>query len=254
LPNNLELKEKGWLKIGDLAKKAGVSISTIHYYVQEGLLTSPARTSRNMAYYDPVCIEEIRVIQDHRSTRFLPLSVIKLLMKAEREGQKPEHVGEMRSFFEQIFHPLTSNDQFALLSREELLNRAGLAESSLRELEEDGLISPRTTEGKAAYDDIDLSIAQIAVKLSGFGVTPNDLRFYRQYLEFIVLEAVQLHDLIHRFPEHDKISMSGLFKTIRDLKENLSIRIYRQEMVKMHMRLNDQREVKNENPPSSQEP
>jgi DNA-binding transcriptional MerR regulator len=251
--NKSELKEKGWLKIGDLAKKAGVSLSTIHYYVQEGLLTSPARTSRNMAYYNPVCVEEIRTIQELRTTRYLPLSAIRLLMKAEHEGQSREHVGEMRTLFEHIFQPLTDSDQLTLLSRDDLLNRTGLAETSLKELEENGMITPQAVEGKAAYNDIDLSIAQAVKKLSEYGVTPHDLQFYREYLDFIGREARQLHDLIHRFPEHDKFSPVEFYSSIRDLKENLSIRIYRQEMQKMHSELNNQQKVvQNEKPSASQ--
>jgi DNA-binding transcriptional MerR regulator len=252
--NKSELKEKGWLKIGDLAKRAGVSLSTIHYYVQEGLLTSPARTSRNMAYYDPVCVEEIRTIQELRTTRYLPLSTIRLLMKAEHEGQSREHVGEMKTLFEHIFQPLTDNDQLTPLSRDDLLNRTGLAETSLKELEENGMITSQLVEGKAAYNDIDLSIAQAVKKLSEYGVAPHDLQFYHEYIDFTGREVRQLHDLIHRFPEHDKFSPVGFFDTVRVLKENLSIRIYRQEMQKMHSELKNQQEVvQNEKPSASQQ-
>jgi DNA-binding transcriptional MerR regulator len=250
--NKLELKEKGWLKIGELAKKAGVSISTVHYYVQEGLLTAPARTSRNMAYYDPACVGEIKVIQELRTTRFLPLSAIRLLVRAGREGQRQEHIGEMRSLFEQIFHPLNNKDQSTPLSRDDLLSKTGLAESSLKELEENSMIVPQAIEGKAAYDDVDLRIAQAFQKLSGYGVTPGDLQFYREYLDFSGREVKRLHELIHRFPEHDKISLIGLFETIRDIKENLSVRIFRQEIVKMPTQSNEPKEVKNENTSASE--
>ncbi len=251
--NTIELKEKGWLKIGDLAKRAGVSLSTIHYYVQEELLTPPARTSRNMAYYDPVCIEEIRIIQELRTTRYLPLSAIRLLLKAEREGQNREHIGEMSTLFEQVFQPLTGGGQPVLLSSEDLLNRTGLPESSLKKMEENGMISPRTMEGKAVYDDTDLHIAQSIKKLSDYGITAEDLRFYREFLDFTGREIRQLHDLIHRFPEHDKISLTGFLNTVSELKENISRGIYRRELVKMHSGMNNQQKVvQYENPSSSQ--
>jgi DNA-binding transcriptional MerR regulator len=245
-----ELKEKGWLKASDLAERAGVSVSTIHYYVQEGLLTPPARTARNMAYYDPACIREIKTIQELQSIRFMPLSAIKLLIHAEREGQGPAHLGEMRTFFEQIFHPLTEKATQASLSFDELVNASGLEPSIMRELEEDRLIVSRPTEQGVVYDDIDLNVARIAKKLAGFGVAPSDLSFYRQYVDFLRIEAKTWHEMFHARTDHEDISLIDFFQTVNELKEGLAVRAYRQETRHFHpgsimdktMRLNENRE------------
>ena len=44
---------EGLLKIGALARAAGVSVSTVKFYAKEGLIRAAVKTGRNMAYYDP---------------------------------------------------------------------------------------------------------------------------------------------------------------------------------------------------------
>ena len=70
------------MRIGQLAKKAGVSAPTIKHYVKEGLLPRPVKTSRNMAYYDQSCVARINLIKRIQKERFLPLDVIKRLIES----------------------------------------------------------------------------------------------------------------------------------------------------------------------------
>jgi DNA-binding transcriptional MerR regulator len=229
-----ELKAKGWLKISDLAKKAGVSVSTIHFYVREGLLTPPAMTSRNMAYYDPECVDEIRVIHDLRETRHLPLSAIKMMIHASREGQGESHLGEMLSFFERLYLPVSEKAPPVPLKLAETLENSGLEPDVLKELEEAGLIVPCQTGQGAVYDDIDLSIASIYKKLAVFGVKPRDLKLYRSYSNFLRTEARYWHKMFHARPDHEGISLVDFFQTMRDLKDGLALRVYRQEYTQAH--------------------
>ena len=39
------------MRIAELSQKTGVPVPTIKYYLREGLLPEPVKTSRNMAYY-----------------------------------------------------------------------------------------------------------------------------------------------------------------------------------------------------------
>ena len=71
----------GLMKIGELAKAAGVSVSTVKFYAKEGLIRAAVKTGRNMAYYDPACVETIQRIRKLQRERFYPLSVIKGLLE-----------------------------------------------------------------------------------------------------------------------------------------------------------------------------
>jgi DNA-binding transcriptional MerR regulator len=60
-------------KIGEIAKRSGVPASTIRYYVKEGLLPSPEKVNKKMAYYDESCITKLEAIQHLQEKRFYPL-------------------------------------------------------------------------------------------------------------------------------------------------------------------------------------
>ena len=62
-PNFRIKKDLSLLKMKQLADATGVAKSTILLYVKRGLLPKPVKTSPNMAYYDPICIQRIAFIK-----------------------------------------------------------------------------------------------------------------------------------------------------------------------------------------------
>ena len=76
------MKQGELLRIGELAKEAGVSLTTVKFYAKEGLIRPARKTGRNMAYYDRSCISAIALIRKLQRERYYPLSVIKRLMEA----------------------------------------------------------------------------------------------------------------------------------------------------------------------------
>lgn len=63
------------LLINDLAKKAGVSVRTIRYYVKEGLLPAPQFRGR-YSFYDEAYLYKLKLIQQLKQA-FLPLKEIR---------------------------------------------------------------------------------------------------------------------------------------------------------------------------------
>jgi AcrR family transcriptional regulator/predicted DNA-binding transcriptional regulator AlpA len=80
----VEYKDDRPLKISDLEKITGISRSTIHYYLREGLLTPPRRTGKTMAYYHAAHVEELMDIRRLQEEGY-PLSLI-LEMKNSSKG------------------------------------------------------------------------------------------------------------------------------------------------------------------------
>lgn len=236
----MNINKNNLIRISELAKAAAVSVSTIHYYVQEGLITPPTKTSRNMAYYDPCSIQEIRLIQELQTKRFLPLSVIKLIIQAKRNGQNMAHITEMQSIFEDIFRPLENEEKSEKRTLPEIATAAELPESSIKALEEKGLIVPIMTDRGPIYDDIDLCIAQTFKKLLGFGLKPDDFDIFRQHLKMIRTEVRALHETFHKLPDHERIPLKELFKTVNDFRGYLTMRIIRQEAEHFHEHNNQQ--------------
>jgi DNA-binding transcriptional MerR regulator len=222
------------IKIGELAKQAGVSVSKIHYYVQQGLLKPPKKTSRNMAYYDPASISEIKLIQGLQTRQYLPLSVIKLILEAKQHGQSGAHIGEMQSLFEHIFRPVNQNSKSGKMTLNELLAASGLSWSALNDLESNGLIVPEETGCGPVYDDIDLGIATIINNLEQIGLKSADLEVYCRYMELMRAEFQVIHSFIHRLPDHEQISLLDLLKATNDLKGYLAVKVSRQEAQHSH--------------------
>jgi len=67
------------MRMRDLEKAAGVSRETIRFYIREGLLPEPTRTSRNSALYTDEHLARLITIRRLKDERFLPLGVIRSL-------------------------------------------------------------------------------------------------------------------------------------------------------------------------------
>ena len=77
MSQSTQVDKASLVKISKLAAMSGVSTPTIKYYMTEGLLPGPAlKSSRNMAWYDPVLAERVKVIKDLQSNHFFPLKMI----------------------------------------------------------------------------------------------------------------------------------------------------------------------------------
>lgn len=68
------------MRMRDLEKASGIGRETIRFYIREGLLPEPLRTSRNSALYDEEHLTRLLAIRRLRDDRFLPLGVIRTLL------------------------------------------------------------------------------------------------------------------------------------------------------------------------------
>ena len=57
------MRQEEKMTIGELSKRTGVSTQTIHYYLKEGLLPKPVKTSKTWAYYTYAHVERINMIR-----------------------------------------------------------------------------------------------------------------------------------------------------------------------------------------------
>ena len=66
-----------WMRIKELAERAGVSRYTIHYYLNENLLPPPLKTGRTMALYTAVHLECLRFIRTLREEQGMPIAAVR---------------------------------------------------------------------------------------------------------------------------------------------------------------------------------
>ena len=73
------------IRIGAAAKRAGMSVKTVRFYSDEGLIPIAERTQGGYRLYHQQVVEELHLIQNLRGLG-LPLSTIGSYLAAKREG------------------------------------------------------------------------------------------------------------------------------------------------------------------------
>ncbi|MCL5256261.1 MAG: MerR family transcriptional regulator [Chloroflexi bacterium] len=224
-------EERGLMRVGELAEATGVSVQTIHYYIRDGLLPPPIKTAPNMAYYGAQYVEEIRFIKELQQKRYLPLAMIKLVLKAKRDGQDVSHLDEMRVTIEELFRPTGLEEDLAPMTAIQLVVMTGMSVPMVEELERIGLLMPVMTPDGKRYDGIDARIAGAARKLMDLGLEPSDLRCYGRYAEALRTEAAVMHEKLHQLHSAGRMtaSLQEVKAAMDTIKSSLAARVYRQE-------------------------
>lgn len=116
------------LKIGHLAKRVGVSIRTLHYYEEIGLLRPPRRTASNHRVYDHQHVEQLLKIRTMQQLGF-DLHTIKQLLNQHTQNNhlfdllKARHqqaieqrrqIDHLVDKLEQVIHTLESSQSPSL--------------------------------------------------------------------------------------------------------------------------------------------
>ncbi|GAA1851529.1 MerR family transcriptional regulator [Brevibacterium marinum] len=70
------------MRMAELARRSGVSVPTIKYYMRQGLLQPGRRTSVNQAEYDHRHLDRLRLIRALTSVAGLPLSKVREVVDA----------------------------------------------------------------------------------------------------------------------------------------------------------------------------
>ena len=73
------------IRIGAAAKRAGMSVKTVRFYSDEGLIPIAERTQGGYRLYHQQVVEELHLIQNLRGLG-LPLGTIRSYLAAKREG------------------------------------------------------------------------------------------------------------------------------------------------------------------------
>ena len=76
------------LRVGSIAKKAGVGVQTLHYYEHIGLLPKPTRSEANYRLYSPDALRRVRFIKKAQALGF-KLEEIKQILDLKSHGRAP---------------------------------------------------------------------------------------------------------------------------------------------------------------------
>src|SRR5688572_15415140 len=180
------------MRIAELARRSGTTKETIHFYLREGLLRKPKKTSKNMAYYDETHLEQLKLIKRLRTESYLPLTVIKQVMKEGKLGSSARQLDLAGDLFGQ-----GARAEFEPLAKKELAERTGLSEKRIAAYEEAKLLRPSGGRTKKyGYEDVRVAeILKLAEEEAGEGA--EDLVLQR----FEILER-HMSDLVREEVSH----------------------------------------------------
>jgi len=165
-----------------------VTISKIRFLESEGLV-EPARTPSGYRKFSHADVARLHFVLATQRDHYLPLRVIKEHLDALDRGLEPPAVpGERPRVPESAGRPDWLPGPRALgettelrLSRDELVESAGIDADLLTEIEGYGLVGPMrgSKAGDPHYDADALVIATAVAEMAGFGLEPRHLRSFR---------------------------------------------------------------------------
>jgi len=158
-----------------------VTISKIRFLEAEGLVT-PQRSASGYRRFTAYDCARLRFVLTAQRDHYLPLKVIKAQLDAQPDGELPQ-TGTSYGVPRLVpVSELADADTAAVargqvrLSREDVLDRAGVAGEFLTALCKAGVI---TTGPGGFFDEHAVVIAQCASALGDYGVEPRHLRAFR---------------------------------------------------------------------------
>jgi DNA-binding transcriptional MerR regulator len=162
----------------------GVTIPKIRFLEDKGLI-KPERTPAGYRKFSADDVARLRYVLRMQRDHYLPLKVIGEHLDAIDRGLEPPPIAAVVPAVPTVSlaaDGMPSAESFqqrsdVRLSRKELLKIAGIAEHQLAELEQFGLVRPRT--GTSLYDDDALLVARTAAELAEFGLEPRHLRAFK---------------------------------------------------------------------------
>ena len=176
------------MRIAELARRSGTTKETIHFYLREGLLRKPKKTSRNMAYYDETHLEQLKLIKRLRTESYLPLTVIKQVMKDGKLATSARQLDLAGELFGQ-----GARAEFEPLTKEALAERTGLSEERISAYGESKLLRP--TGESYGYEDVRVAeILREAEVEAGDGaeqLVRERFEILERHMTYLVREEVQ---------------------------------------------------------------
>jgi DNA-binding transcriptional MerR regulator len=153
-----------------------VSISKIRYLEDQKLL-SPRRTPGGYRLYSQADVERLRSILRMQRDEFLPLRVIRQELASGVERTETARTAARDGVARRALS--VQSQGTSRISRDELLEQAGIRSDLLTELESFGLVESEQIEGEQYYDAADREVVSAAGELARYGVGGRNLRVFR---------------------------------------------------------------------------
>jgi len=178
-------KARKGLKMKELEELTGESRATILFWISQGLLPPPVKTSANMSWYDPrypKLIEAIRLLQ-----RRMNQSIADIREFVEQHGGPFALLSAREKIDDFLFGE--RSPMWGRMGREELQKSAGIDSETLDRMLELGILRP---EYPGEFDEGDLNAASKVKSLVSLGIPLEDLAFYGKAADSVARLEVEM--------------------------------------------------------------
>jgi DNA-binding transcriptional MerR regulator len=186
-------------RVDELASRGRVSVDTVRFYQSKHLLPAPDRQGR-VAWYSDDHVERLARIRELKQKGFT-LASIKRLLDDDLDAD-----AVLASVV--VGKPASSSDQ--LLTFEELAAATGVSPAVLQAIEREGLLVPRSVDGRRLYSTGDAAGVSAGLELLAAGLPLSELlelaRHHHEAMHSIAEQAVDLFVRFVRDPIHASAS------------------------------------------------
>jgi DNA-binding transcriptional MerR regulator len=211
------------MKISELVKDTGVPRETIHFYIREGLLRKPRKTSRNTAAYTKTHRDQILLIKELRDNYFLPIPEIKKVVRQARR-QSPADQAVSR-FNHRYFRPLDRLLNQEVVGEEAFRMATGIGKKWLDRFADWKIITASARDGEPVYSQDDVIIARLIVDMdrNGFGPSegydPESLRRISDFLRGYIRDVQRdyYRSSLERLSSREMVEKGARFNEIMSL-------------------------------------
>ena len=173
------------MTVSELSNLSGLTTGTINYYVREGILPRPQKTSRTRATYTELHLKLIGQVKKLQK-KGMPLKLIRDLFNGNLQIPRQHELGTTT-----ISEELQNSLPKGLVTQEQFLQITGLPNQIYTELISSGILhSPRSDNGQNAYHNRrDVIAGKAIVRLIESGVTESTLFKHREFRSILRAEA-----------------------------------------------------------------
>ena len=189
---------KALMRMRQLIAATGVTKATVQHYIKEGLIPKPIGTSRNAAFYDESHVNAIRLVKELQSKRFLPLSVIKKVVKRRGGGLSIDEIRTLVEINGKLFPNIQEVPDMKPVSAQELSSRTGVTLKNISLMEKAGMIKATKRGEDRFFAEDDIRIVECFGKLQKAGYTDelgfdaSILRTHWDLMKIIVEEEAKI--------------------------------------------------------------
>ena len=221
-------KNPSSLKMRELEQATGVGRETIRFYIREGLLPEPERPKRNVARYSDVHVARLKSIKKLQQERFLPLNVIKTIVKAQ-DGAPAAGIESFVGLENALYPLLGDPEKLEPRRLTDVAADAGFTVAEVDELIAIGFVHAAERDGERWLDSRNARIVTLwrGIRDAGFseekGYTSETWSIYGTFLGWLVQEEVNsfYSNLIDQVDQSEAATMAA--EGIRIMNEILPL-------------------------------